>query len=201
MNRTRRILMVISVCVIMLLTSACKKDNTPFKHGTLSANAYTSEFLGIKIQAGSGWTMISDADIAKSNKISDMSESSIQTVFDKGLYITEMMITKDDGSSINITVQDNDKTISFSEKEYFSTGIDLIKAQFDAAGYTCDIKKGNVNFLGKGTDCIELSLTVAGTTVYEIQIPFFKSHYTASLTFASLKKEDLYPLLEMVTSV
>lgn len=201
MNKTRRIFLAVSVCVLMIFTTACKKDSTPFKHGTVSANAYTSEFLGIKVQGGSGWTMLSDADLAKGNKISDMSESSIQTVFDKGVYITEMMMAKDNGASINITVQDNDKTISFSEKEYFTTGVDLIKSQFKAAGYNCDVKKSSVNFLGKSTNCLELSLTVSGTTVYEIQIPFFKSHYTASLTFASLKKEDLYPLLEMVTAV
>lgn len=200
MRKVRKVFLVIPVCVLMLLVSACKKDNTPFKHGMVGANTYTSEFLGIKIQAGSGWSMMSDADIAKGNKISDMSESSIQTVFDKGMYITEMMVTKDDGSSINITVQDNNKTISVSEKEYFTDGIALIKTQFDAAGYTADVKKGSVNFLGKSTDCLELSLTVAGTTVYEIQIPIFKSHYTASITFGSLNKSDLQSLVDMITA-
>lgn len=191
---------MISVCVLTLLMSACKKDNTPFKHGTVSTGAYTSEFLGIKIQGGSDWTMMTDADLAKGNSISDMSESSIQSVFDNGRYITEMMITKTDGSSINITVQDNEKTLSVSEKEYFTDGIDLIKAQFDAAGYACDAKKGSVKFLGKSTDCIELSLTVSGTTVHEIQIPIFKSHYTASITFGSLNKSDLQSFVDMVTA-
>lgn len=200
MNKTRRIFLAISVCVLMLFTTACQKDNTPFKHGTVSAGTYTSEFLGLKIQAASGWTMSTDADLAKGNSISDMSESNIQTVFDKGQYITEMMIAKDDGASINITVQDNDKSLSVSEKEYFTTGIDLIKSQFDAAGYDCDVKKSSVNFLGKSTDCLELSLTVLGTTVHEIQIPIFKSHYTASITFASLNKSDLQAIVNMVSA-
>lgn len=196
-----RIFSAVLICAIALLAAACGKNNTPFKHGTISGSTYTSEFLGIKIQAGSGWTALSDADIAKANGLSDMSESSIQTVFDKGVYITEMMMGGSGGSSINITVQDNDKTVSFTEKTYFTTGIDLIKKQFNSAGYTCDAKKNTVNFLGKSTDCIDLSLTMSGTTVYEMQIPFFISHYTASLTVASLDKSELYNLLAMVTAI
>lgn len=201
MRKTGKVFLAISVCVLTLLMSACKKDATSFKHGTVSANSYTSDFLGIKIQAGSGWTMLSDADLAKLNSVSDMSESNIRSVLDKGA-ITEAMVTKDNGSSITITVvQDDDKTISVSEEEYFNDSIDFIKSQFGAAGYTYDVKKSSVNFLGKSTDCLELSLTVVGTTVHEIQIPIFKSHYTASISFESLNKSDLQTILDMFTAV
>lgn len=200
MQKVRKVFTVILVCSLMLFTTACKKGDTPFKHGTVSGSTYTSEFLGIKVQAGSGWTMLSDADLAKSNGISDMSESSIQSVFDKGVYIAEMMMSKKDGVSINFTVQDNDKSLSFSEKEYFTTGVELIKAQSDAQGFGSDVKKSSVNFLGKSTNCIELSLTMSGTTIHQIQIPIFKSHYTASLTFNSLNKSELQSLVDMVTA-
>lgn len=201
MRKVIKVFMAISVCVLTLFTTACKKDNTPFRHGTVSADSYTSGFLGIKVQAGSGWTMHSDADLAKINGISDMSESSIQSVFDRGVYIAEMMMSKEDGVSINFTVQDNDKSLSLSEKEYFTTGVELIKSQLDAQGFGGDAKKSSVDFLGKSTNCIELSLTKSETTIYQIQIPIFKSHFTASLTFNSLNKSELQSLVDMVSAV
>ena len=202
MNRTRKIILAIMVCVVTLFAAACgKKDNTPFSHGSWSGNTYSSDFFGIKITMGTDWTILSDSDLAKSAGISNMSESSIKTVFDKGGYITEMMAAKGSGASVNITVQDSDKTINFSEKDYFTAAPKLMKAQFEAAGYNkCDVYKSAVNFLGKSTDCLELTLTANGKTLYEIQIPVFKSHYTACITFGSFEKPELYSIINMFSA-
>lgn len=201
MNRTRKVLCVIMACVVMLFATACGKDNTPFKHGTWSGNTYSSDFFGLKMQFGSEWNTFSDADVAKLNNISSMSESSIQTVFDRGGSVYEMMAAKNNGSSINITIQDADKSISWSEKDFFNVGTSLIKSQYEAQGFNCSVEKSAVNFLGKNADCLDISLSNGSQTLYCIMIPMFKSHYTACILFGSLSKPELYTLVNMATPI
>lgn len=193
--------MAIMACVVMIFATACGKNNTPFTHGTWDGRTYTSEFLGLKIQFGTEWVPINDANLAKTVGISDMSEKSIQKVFDKGGSIYELMSAKSNGSSINITVQDNDKASSLSEKVFFDAGVPLIKKQYESTGYKCSVEKSVVSFLGKNTDCIDLSLTQGEKTLYCILIPVFKSHYTACIVFGSLSKPDLYSLLAMASAI
>lgn len=201
MNKTRKILLAVMACVVLLFATACGKDNTPFSHGSWSGNTYTSEFFGIKVQLGSDWTAVSDADLARSSGIPDMSETSIRSRFDKGAALYEMMAVRSDGTSMNITIQDSDKTVSLSEEQFFTAGIPLIKSQFEAAGYKCSVEKDTVYFLGKTVDCISLSLTANNVTVHEILVPVFKSHYTASINFGSLNKADLFSLMAMVSEI
>lgn len=200
MKRFGRIFLVLAACVMMLLTTACKKDNTPFTHGSIIGKTYSSNFLGIKATVASDWTLMTDTDIAKLNKLKDMSAASTQTIFDKGAYIYEMYANKSDGSSINIVVQDNNKSISFSEKQYFASAKDLVESTFKGMGYDCTASEGKVNFLGKDTRCLEVTMSNKSMTVYEIQIPIFKSHYTATITFGSTKKGDLQSIVKMFTA-
>lgn len=202
MNKTRKVfLVIIMACVVMLFATACGKDNTPFKHGSWSGKTYTSDFLGLKLQLSSDWAVSSDADLAKAFGIADMSESNIQTIFDKGGIITEMMAGKASGTSINITVQDNSNSAKFTEKQYFDTAAELVKSQFEAMGLSCNVQKSSVNFLGKTTDCIELTVTINGQTLHELQVPIFKSHYTASITFGSYSKSEIYTLIAMASAI
>ena len=201
MNRTRKAFLVIMACVVMLFATACgKNDSSSFKHGSWSGSTYTSEFLGIKIPAGSDWTITSDTELAQAFGVSDMSDSSIKSIFDKGGVLTEMMAGNDDGTSINITVQDNTGIEGFSEAQYLDSAMELVESQFEAFGLSCTAQKKSVDFLGKSTDCIELAVEVSDQTIYELQIPIFKSHYTASITFASFNKSELNTLVSSVTA-
>lgn len=202
MNKIRKLFLAVTAFAMLLLVSACGKDNTPFKHGSWSStNTYTSDFLGIKIQAGSDWTISADAEIAKNFGITDMSDSSIMSVLDKGRYITEMAAGKADGANINIVVQDNDKSVGINEKNYFTDGVKLAQSQLELLGITCTAQKGSVIFLGKSTDCIEVTIPMDDATLYEVQVPIFKSHYTASITFAAFSKAEMYSLVTMVTEL
>ena len=201
MNKTRKAFAVILVCVVTLFATACGKDNTPFSHGTWNGKTYTSEFFGIRLQLGSEWVVISDNDLAKRMRIKDMSESSIQSVFDKGGNVYEMITARADGSSISIVIQDHNKTLALSEEEFFSAGLPFVKTMLEAQGYKCSVEKDTVYFLGKNTFCISLSLTANNVTVHEIMIPVFKSHYTALISFGSGSKPDLYLLIDMVSAI
>ena len=199
MNKTRKVFLAVAVCVMLLFTAACKKkDNTPFSHGAWSGKTYTSQFFGIRVETGSDWAPIPDAELAKQMRISDMSESSIQSVFDKGGTVYEMLAARSDGSSVSIVIQDHNKTVALSEKDFYSAGLPFVKAMLEAQGYQCSIEKDTVFFMGKNTNCISLSLTANNRTVYETMIPVFKSHYTALISFGSVSKPDLYLLLDMV---
>ena len=202
MNRIRKIILAIMVCAVTLFATACgKQDNTPFSRGSWSGNTYTSEFFGLKIQLGSEWIVIPDSDLAKRMGINDMSESNMQTVFDKGRTFYEMLTARADGSSITIAIQDHNKTVALSEEDFFSGGLPFIKAMLEAQGYKCSAEKDTVYFLGKNTSCISLSLTANNITVHEIMIPVFKSHYTALISFGSGSKPELYMLINMVSAI
>lgn len=188
-------------CVVMLFATACGKDNTPFSHGRWSGNTYTSEFFGLKMQLGSEWIVIPESDLAKRAGIRDMSESSIQSVFDRGATFYEMVAARSDGSSISIAIQDHDKTVALSEEEFFSAGLPFVKTMLEAQGYNCAVEKDTVHFLGKNTSCISLSLTKNNLTLHEMMIPVFKSHYTALIAFGSASKPDLYLLIDMVSAI
>lgn len=199
MKRISKIFSVIMVCALMILTTACGKDNTSFTHGTWNGTTYTSKFLGMKATVGSDWVITSDAELATAFGISDMSDSNIQSVLDKLGTITEMMATKPGGSSVNITIQDFNTTGGkMNEDEYFKSGIELLKQQL--SGYNATAEEGKVVFLGKSTRCINITLPVSGQTVYEVQIPVFKSHYIASITFAATTKADAEQLLGIFTA-
>lgn len=202
MNKTRKAFFCILMCVLVIFMTACgEKDNTPFSHGYWSGDTYTSNFFGFKLETGSDWLKFSDAELASFVNISDMSDSSIQAFFDKGGTLYEMMAARADGSSVNITIQDNEKTLSLSEKDFFNAGISLIKAQYESQGYICSVEKSVVTFLGKGTDCLDIALTKNGSTIYAVLIPLFKSHYTACILFGATAKSDVYIMLSMAKPI
>lgn len=200
MNRTRRVVLAIMACALFLVT-ACGKGSASFGHGSWDGNTYSSEFLGIKIQLGSDWTADRDDSLAMAAGISDMSESRIQTVFDKGGTIMEMYAVGHGGSSISITVQDNDTAEALSEEEFFSKTVPYLKSDFEASGFEYSVDKGTVRFLGKDTDCINLSYAAYKVQAHEIIIPIFKSHYTAIITFSAGDRSGLSALVGMVTAI
>ena len=206
MNRTRKIFLALIVCVVVLFAAACGNDNASFKHGSWSDNTYTSKFLGLKIQLGSDWMASSDDILAKTLGISDMSDSSLRTVFDKGGAVVEMSALRSDASSISITVMDNDTAEVLNEEDFFSEeNISRLKADFESTGSECTVYKDTVRFLGKDTDCINLAYTVQlpalSTPSCEILIPFFKSHYTAIITFSANDRVSLSELLGVAAAI
>lgn len=187
MKRTIKALMAVMLCALMLFMTACGKKSAEFEHGTVSGTAYTSKFLGLKADLGSGWTFFSDSDLAKANGVSDMSASSVKTAFDKRGTIAEMMATKQDGDSVNIMVSYS-KDGAPSEDEYF----DMIKE-----GYSkLNPSYGRITFLGKSVRCVDLSVSALGVTAYETQIPILKGDYIVCVTFSSAKKENIKTLID-----
>lgn len=197
-----RILIAAALCVLTLMMTACGKDNTPYTRGVWSGTTFTSTFLGLKVNAGSEWMIMNDEYLAKATGISDMSASSIQKTLDSGKYVPDMMVMKANGSSVNITVQDNDKAkVKFNEKDYFKSGPAFIEMQIKQQGGTCTVQEGNVNFLGKSTRCLEVTAKISGREVYEIQVPMFVSHYMVSVTFGATSKAELYTAVAMMTAL
>ena len=205
MGRTRNVFLALTVCVVMLFAAACGNKSNTFKHGSWSGNTYTSKFLGIRIQLGSDWMVTSDDILAMAIGISDMSDGNIRTVFDEGRPITEMSALRSDASSISITVQDNDTAGVLSEQDFFSEdNISRLKADFEGSGAECTVYKDTVRFLGKDTDCINLSYTALSPlniSSCEIIIPVFISHYTAIITFSANSRSDLASLIGMAAAV
>lgn len=210
MNRTRKVFLAIMASVVMLFAAACgKKDSSSFKHGSWSGNTYTSKFLGIKLQLGSDWAATSDEFFAMALGIPDMSESNIQTAFSKTGTITEMTATKSNGSYISITVTDitcledfsEEQYEDFSEKQYIENAIEHIESEDDVSGFSISAQKSKVDFLGKSTDCIEMSFSLNGQAMYELQIPIIKSHYIASISFNAYNKAELYTLPAMTSAI
>lgn len=201
MKKVSKLFSLISLCVLMLLMTACGGGGQKFTHGTISGSSYTSGFLGVKVTFGSDWTLYSDGQTAAYNGLSDMSESSIKSKFEQMGTIYDMLAVKPDGSSINIVVQDTKKTGKLKEDTYFTTGLELLKQTLEASGAKVSLKEDSVSFIGKPTRCIKAQMTHQGITVHMIQIPVFKGDYIASITFGALKESDLSSYMAMFKSV
>lgn len=199
MKKVSRIFSLIALCALMLLMTAC--GGQKFTHGTISGSTYKSDFLGLKATFGSEWDLYSDSRTAAYNGLSDMSASSIETAFKNNGTIYDMVVAKQDGSSINIVIQDTTKTGSLKESDYFTTGVELLKRQLEATGAKATVGTDSVDFLGKSTRCITVKMSMSGITMYMIQVPIFKGDYIASITFGSLTESDLPGFMEMFTAV
>lgn len=193
MKKSSRIFSVIALCVLTLMMTAC--GGKKFKHGTISGTTYTSEFLGLKAEFGSGCMFTADDILAMAFGIPDMSSENIQKVFEKTGAITEMSVILAGGDSVDITVLDRKKTGAQIGDAYFDS------AKQKLAGENIPATIETVNFLGKSTRCIEFSMTVLGETLYETQIPIFKGDYIASVNFSSTKKGNIKPLIDCFKAV
>lgn len=202
MNRTRKVFLAIAACVVILFATACRKDSAPFTHGTWSdGRTYTSEFFGFRLPLNITWIPISDANLAKTAGIRDMSESSMKAHLDEGGTIHELIVMTAASRSIIITVRDNKKNSSMSEKEFFDAGLTEIKGQYISSGYTCLGDKSSVIFLGKSTDCVKYSTTKDGSTMHYITVPVFKNNYTACIEFGSQNKDELAQMAAMAAAI
>ena len=203
MSKPRKVFLAIIACAVLLFAAACGKDNASFKHGSWNGNTYSSKFLGIKIQLDSDWIVTPDEMLTMAFGVSDMSDSNIRSVLDNGRPITEMSALRSDAASISITVQDNDTAGVLSKEDFFSEeNISRLKADFEETG-SCTVYKATVRFLGKDTDCINLSYTFTQLNISscEIIIPVFISHYTAVITFSANNQTDLAALIGTVTAI
>lgn len=200
MSKTRKVFLVITACIMLLFATSCT-DKDAFSHGSWNEYTYSSEFLGIKLRLDANWMVFSDDILSKAAGISDMSDSSIRTAFDRGVMITEMSALKSDASSISITVQDNNTADALTEEDFFSEeNLSRIRADFEETG-SCTIYKDTVRFLGKDTDCINLSYTLLNISSCEIIIPVFISHYTAIVTFSANDPAALAALVGTATAI
>ena len=201
MNRTRKIFLAIVACAVMLFVTACG-SSAPFTHGTWSGDrTYTSEFFGFQLRLNITWIPISDANLAKTAGIRDMSESSMKAHLDGGGTIYELIVMTSPSRSIIITVRDNKKNSSMSEKEFFDAGQTEIKGQYISSGYVCLGEKSSVNFLGKATDCVKYSASKDGKTMHYITVPVFKDNYTACVEFGSQDEADLAKMAAMAAAI
>lgn len=212
-----RILLVLMVCAIMMLTTACGEDkgsgaviaksNAALSHGTWSGTTYTSKFLGVKGEFGSDWTITTDSDLASAQGISDMSAENMKSVMSNAGVVTEMMAAKADGSSVNIVIEDTAKTKTPMGDEYFTTMLSIGGQQFEAYGAAMGIEmkasvtESTVNFCGEDTRCLYIVLTTEGMDIHEIQVPVFNGDYITSLTFGAKTKADAEAIAAKFTKV
>ena len=197
MKRIGKVLSVIMLCAAMLFLAACGKEKEKFTHGSVGASSYSNSFLGLSVSLDSDWTITTDSELASLNGLSDMSAANVEASFEKNGTIQEMMAAKEDGTSMNIVVQDTTKTGSLTEDGYFTTGLELLKTQLEATGAKANVKAADVTFLGTSTRAIDVEMSMSGVTVYMYQVPIFKGDYITSITVGSLTKADLDSLLAM----
>lgn len=187
MKNIRKIITVIMICALTLVVTACGSSKT-YAHGTSSGTTYTSSFLGMKAEFGSDWTLSDDASLAKMNGLSDMTESSTKSSFEKnGIVIDMCAVQQATNSSVNVVVQDIQKTYgkSLSEDAFFKDGLEAVKKQMTAVDSNAEITEGKIDFLGKSSRCINISLEINGVKLKEIQVPVFSNNYITCITFSA----------------
>ena len=182
-------------------------NNTDLSHGTWSGKTYTSAFLGIKGEFPSDWVVTSDSDLASAIGATGMSADSMKTALNSVGTVTEMKAaTADQSSSVNIVIEDTNKTKTPNESDkYFSTMPAVAQQQLEAVGEAlgvsmkANVSESSVSFLGEDTKCLYIILTVDGSDVHEIQVPIFKDNYVVNITFAAPTKAEAEALVASFT--
>ena len=203
MKNVRKIITVILICALSLVVTACSSSKA-YTHGTSSGTTYTSSFLGVKAEFGSDWTLSDAASLAKMNGLSDMTESSTKSSFEKNGIVVDMYAVRQlDNSNINIVVEDVKKTYgkSLSEDEYYKKGLETVKTQMSAIDSSAQITEGKTDFLGKSTRCFNISVNIGGVNIYERQVPIFRGDYVSVITFSSLSSSELDSLVGVFNNI
>ncbi|MCM1168005.1 MAG: hypothetical protein NC401_18640 [Ruminococcus sp.] len=187
-------------------SSSAPESSTPesgaaagFVHGTQNGNSYTSEFLGIKADFSADWTVQSDAELAATNGIADMSDENANSALDTNAILYEMYASTETNANVNIVVENLNVTNngkSVTAEEYIDLSIGGLETSLKESYDSVEVEKSTVNFLGSEMPCINTKLGLQGVEAAQKLIPISKDAYIAIITFTGWDEEEISSMLD-----
>lgn len=176
-----------------------------FAHGAVTANSYSSEFLGIKADFTDGWITVTNDVLAQNNGIDDMSDENVNKALNTNAILYELIAGTETNTNVNIVIENLNITNngkSLTGAEYIELAFPNIEAQFKAAGFeSVDAEKSTVSFLGSEMTCINTKLTSEGQEAVQKMIPLGNGTYMGIVTFTGANEEEIISAMNMFQKI
>ena len=176
-----------------------------FTHGTVTANSYNSEFLGIKADFAEGWITVTDDILAQNNGITDMSDENVNKALNTNAILYELIAGTETNTNMNIVIENlnvTNKGKQLTGAEYIELAFPNVEAQFKAAGFeSVEAEKSTVSFLGSEMACINTKLTNEGQEAVQKMIPLSNGTYMGIVTFTGANEEEIISTMSMFQKI
>lgn len=176
-----------------------------FAHGTVTANSYSSEFLGLQADFADGWVTVTDDVLAQNNGIDDMSDENVNKALNTNAILYELIAGTETNTNVNIVIENLNITNngkSLTGAEYIELAFPNIEAQFKAAGFeSVEAEKSTVSFLGSEMACISTKLTSKGQEAVQKMIPLSNGTYMGIVTFTGANEEEIISSMGMFQKI
>lgn len=171
--------------------------------GDFSDGVYTNYFLGICCEAGEGWTVYSDAQLAQLNGLvlDTMTDADIVEQL-KNSNVAHLFYATADGGhrSVNVVLENVGvfNGVLLDEKTYMAVSVEQLPNALQSMGLT-DVTATAVtaSFAGKGHAAVQVHGTLSGVPFYEKIVCIKTGNYFGLVTVASYHEDETDALLKM----
>lgn len=209
----KKILALGALMTVSIMLTACTSaddvnnklgEEKSFTHGTLTETSYTSDLFGIEMEFGSGWTAMTDEEMAEQNQIDDMTDESMNEALDSKATVYEMMANIESGSNVNIVIENlkiTNNGNSITAEKYMELALPNLKTGLTSTYGEATADIGTVEICSKTMPCINAEISNSGVTLHETLIPVIKGNYAAVVTLTALDDDDMNTLINAFKSI
>lgn len=177
-----------------------EQQGVKFSHGKTENNKYSSEFFGLNTELGEGWTVFSDDQLARQNKINDMSDETVNTTLDNRGVLYEVMAARENNENFNIVIENlnvTNKGKIITEDKYLKTSLASLKKKLADKYEKSDADIGTTTFMGKEVSCIKAEVTKGEMDAKITIVPVIKDKYVAVITFTAFTTEGVDSMIDV----
>ncbi len=178
-------------------------ERVEFKHGKVDGTVYTNDLISAKVEFDSGWTYISDEDLASMNGISDFSMDSTDSAFKTNGVLYDMFASNDEGDNINVLFENLNRSnnASLDEQGYVDAAMVDLKSQLEMQFTVDSIEQKKITFLDSEVPCLKITLDIMGTKLYECQTYKKVGQYMCVFTATASSSEMAENILKNFTVI
>ena len=189
-------------------TAAPETENVGTKElrGKVEGDAYTNEYLNLRIERPQGWTFYTEDQIAEMNGFTTelFEETDIADIVAEAGQQTDMMMSDGGSNSLNLIIQPSLSALqTLTDEQIFQLSEETVKTQLNAVGWTIDKYEAvTMQVGGAERSVLHMAITASGVSFDEYQIWICPDgDYMATLTLALQKEMDPQPILDGIKTL
>lgn len=174
--------------------------------GVMGEDAYTNEFLNLRIARPQGWIFYTEEQMAQVNNMTAelFEKTDVAEVIAKSGQMMDLMMANTAGNSMNLILQPKQAALDlYSDEQIFQLSEETMKAQFGAAGMELKtFEPTTMSVGGQDRTVLHMVLNANGADVDEYQIWFREqSDYMGVLTLALMDGSEAQPILDGISTL
>lgn len=186
-----------------IVTQPAEKDP---QLGNFADGVYTNDFLGIRCEVGSEWTVYSDAELAQLNGLvlDTMTDADLVEQLKKSNVAHLFYATAEGGlRSMNVVLENIGviNGVLLNEKTYIDLSVEQLPAALQSMGLTnVTAEATTVQFAGAEHAGVRVHGVLSGVNFYEKLVCIKVGSYFGLVTVASYGEDTTDALLNMFTA-